>query len=88
MTPGPDITEQATMRLNMDEATGHDADADAYRRAAARMLADFECRHGRLEHDPTPPCGCWPAELDTLAPADLAPELAAALTDRLPKGKP
>jgi hypothetical protein len=25
-------------------------------------LADHECRHGRLPHDRTPPCGCWPEE--------------------------
>jgi hypothetical protein len=26
--------------------------------------AAHECRaHGRLSHDSTPPCGCWPGEL-------------------------
>lgn len=25
-------------------------------------LADFECQHGRLSGDKTPPCGCWPGE--------------------------
>lgn len=26
-------------------------------------FADFECEHGRLPHDQTPPCGCWPNEV-------------------------
>lgn len=26
------------------------------------LLADHECRHGRLPFDRTPPCGCWPEE--------------------------
>lgn len=25
-------------------------------------LADLECRHGRLPHDRTPACGCWPQD--------------------------
>lgn len=25
-------------------------------------LADNECKHDRLAHDSTPPCGCWPEE--------------------------
>lgn len=29
---------------------------------ALGRLADYECRHGRLPHDRTPPCGCWPGE--------------------------
>ena len=26
------------------------------------MDAAQECRHGRLPHDKTDPCGCWPGE--------------------------
>jgi hypothetical protein len=29
-------------------------------------LADFECKHGRLPSDRTPPCGCWPEESSEL----------------------
>ena len=25
-------------------------------------MADFECKHGRIAGDATPPCGCWPSE--------------------------
>lgn len=76
------MTEHAEPRptiLNMDEAHGHDADADAMRRRSDLPLADYECRHGRLEHDPGPPCGCWTAELAAIAPDDLSAELAAAI---------
>lgn len=30
------------------------------------MDATYECRHGRLSHDRTPACGCWPGELGLL----------------------
>jgi hypothetical protein len=26
-------------------------------------LADNECKHDRLAHDSTPPCGCWSEEV-------------------------
>jgi hypothetical protein len=24
-----------------------------------RLMAEYECRHGRLNGDGSPPCGCW-----------------------------
>lgn len=27
-----------------------------------RLLPDWECQHGRLEGDPTEPCGCFVSE--------------------------
>lgn len=43
--------------------------------------AAHECLlHGRLSHDPTPPCGCWPGELAVVVElsVDAAPALVAA----------
>lgn len=35
------------------------------------MDAEYECKHGRLSHDSTPPCGCW---LGEIAPVVDLPE--------------
>jgi hypothetical protein len=32
-------------------------------------LADYECRHGRIPGDRTPPCGCFPNERASDEPA-------------------
>jgi hypothetical protein len=43
--------------------------------------AAWECRrHGRLSHDPTLPCGCWPGELAPVVglPVDRSSVLVAA----------
>ena len=39
---------------------------------AGRPLADFECEHGRLPHDGSPACGCFPDEGGNML-EDLAP---------------
>jgi hypothetical protein len=43
------------------------------------MLADNECRHGRLASDRTTPCGCWPNERAMLVEL---PQLAPMATER------
>ena len=47
-----------------------------------RALADFECKHGRLSGDSTPPCGCWPAEA-----RNAIDELAAIRERAIAEGK-
>lgn len=37
------------------------------------MDAMYECEHGRLSHDRTPACGCWPGELGLLIELSDAP---------------
>jgi hypothetical protein len=37
------------------------------------LLADFECQHGRLPTDATPPCGCFPHERRPILAAPILP---------------
>lgn len=51
---------------------GHDpAFADEDRQEANDAF--WECAHGRLAHDRTPPCGCWPQEPAPMPVPDLIP---------------
>jgi hypothetical protein len=63
-----------------------DPDAEAMARCAARSmpLADFECRHGRLFGDPTPPCRCFPHEGLTTTELAAGSEQAEAILAGLP----
>ena len=58
MKPVPTVFE-ALSRL-VDKA--HDWEA-----AIVSQSADRECEHGRLPGDATPPCGCWPEEVEKAA---------------------
>jgi hypothetical protein len=49
-----------------------------YAMAQRAILADHECKHGRLPGDSTPTCGCWATE----TPADV---LAAPLGEAPPQ---
>lgn len=50
--------------------------ADRVHRVQVRFaMADYECDHGRLAGDKTPPCGCWPTEPYTPWPATRGDEL-------------
>lgn len=69
--------------LNMDEAanpTGGPSEiADARAAASGMPLADFECSHGRLPHDRTPVCGCWPQERRPILGRPILPALELEL---------
>jgi hypothetical protein len=45
--------------IAMDLAAGAASWAKPDKDGNLRRFADFECKHGRLSGDKTPPCGCW-----------------------------
>lgn len=64
-------------RLIVGDQRIHGGDMD---RQEAKDAA-HECRrHGRLSHDPTPACGCWPGELAPVVvlPVDRSSVLVVA----------
>jgi hypothetical protein len=48
-------------------------------------LADYECRHGRLPGDPTPPCGCFANERPTDEPILAPPSQSADVVELRPR---
>lgn len=49
-------------------------------------LADFECEHGRLPHDGTPPCGCWSVEMPEPTFETALDKLAAIRRQAIERG--
>lgn len=52
------------------QAAAQTCGADPFEAGLIGNLTDHECEHGRLPHDGTPRCGCWPEEGPTLAVID------------------
>lgn len=60
---GAEILEQLVVVPDLIGTLARQADVAAkWSPAITSLMADDECRHGRLPSDPTPACGCWPGE--------------------------